>query len=128
MEASYAFAGKKNHPQRCRHFSFILDGARIVSMGINSPKTHPMNLKFNYMNRNKVRISSFVGTHSELNAVMKMGYPDCSGLILINTRINRNDELDCSKPCLGCTDMMGKLGFKAAIYTTKGGDFEMMEF
>ena len=127
-ETSYAFAGRIDHPQRCRHFSFIFDGCKVVSMGINNPKTHPMNLRFNYINRNMVRISSFVGTHSEMNAVMKLGLEDCKGLVLVNTRINRNDELDCSRPCRGCLDMIAKMGFKAVFHTVKGGWFERMEF
>lgn len=97
-------------------------------MGVNSPKTHPMNLRFNYVNRQMHRISSFVGTHSELNAVMKMGYDYCKGLVLVNTRINRRDELDYSRPCPGCTDMIVKLGFKSVFYTDKTGKFESMEF
>lgn len=128
VEMSYAFAGKVEHPQRCRHFSFIIDGGRIVSMGVNSPKTHPMNLRFNYVNRNRTRISSFVGTHSELSAVMKLGRDECKGLVLINTRINRNEQLDCSRPCAGCADLVERMGFKHVIYTAKGGHFEMMSF
>jgi hypothetical protein len=128
VETSYAFAGRKDHPQRCRHFSFIFDGCKIVSMGVNSPKTHPMNLRFNYTNRNRVKISSLVGTHSEMNAVMKFGLWDCRGLLLVNTRVNRNDELDSSRPCPGCMDMISSLGFKAVLHTVKGGWFEIMKF
>lgn len=128
IEVSYAFAGKRPHPQRCRHFSFIMDGLKVVSMGVNSPKTHPLNLRFNYVNRDRDSIASLVGTHSELNAVTKIGRDACRGLVLVNTRINRNDDLDCSRPCPGCTDMIRRLGFRAVFHTVKGGGFEMMDF
>lgn len=97
-------------------------------MGVNSPKTHPLNLRFNYVNRDRDSIASLVGTHSELNAVTKIGRDACRGLVLVNTRINRNDDLDCSRPCPGCTDMIRRLGFRAVFHTVKGGGFEMMDF
>ena len=60
-----------------------------------------------------------VGTHSELNAVIKLGLEDCSGFTMVNTRINRNNKLDYSYPCNGCMDMIKKYGFKKIIYSTK---------
>jgi deoxycytidylate deaminase len=128
IEISYAFAGKRALWQRCRHFSFIFERGRLVSMGINSYKTHPLNLKYNYINKEKHKISSIVGTHSEMSAVIKLGSADFSKLTLINTRINRKNELDYSCPCAGCRDMIGKLGFKNVFYTTKFKKFENLKF
>jgi len=88
---SYALINKHNADLRCSHFSFILDKTRLISIGLNSLKTHPHNLKYNYINKNKEKISDIVGTHSELSAVIKLGEEDCSGLTLVNTRINRNN-------------------------------------
>jgi deoxycytidylate deaminase len=90
---------------------------------MNSAKTHPLNLKYNYINKQKDRISDIVGTHSELSAVLKLGYEDCGGLTIINTRINRRNELDYSRPCIGCMDMLTQLGFKRIFYTTKDKTF-----
>lgn len=123
IEISYALAGKHRSTHRCRHFSFIYDRNSLISVGMNNPKTHPLNLKYNYINKQKDRISDIVGTHSELNAVIKLGYESCDGLTIINTRINRLNEIDYSKPCHGCMDMLTKLGFKKIIYTTKDKKF-----
>jgi deoxycytidylate deaminase len=123
VEISFALCGKRQVSQRCRHFSFILDGNRILSIGINNPKTHPYNLKFNYINKQKNRISDIIGTHSEMNAVLKYG-KKCKNLILINTRINRKNELDYSKPCFGCFEMINSLGFKTVYYTNKDKSFD----
>ena len=90
IEVSYALINKHNADLRCRHFSFILDRNKIISIGLNSLKTHPKNLKYNYVNKLNQNISDIVGTHSELSAVIKLGEEDCSGLTLVNTRINRN--------------------------------------
>jgi len=122
IEVSHALAGKRKSVHRCRHFSFILDGNRILSIGINNPKTHPYNLNFNYINKQKTRISDIVGTHSELSAVLKYG-KDCKNLTLVNTRINRNNEIDYSKPCCGCFDMIISMGFKKVYYTNREKTF-----
>lgn len=126
IEVSYALAGKCGHNKRCKHFSFILKNKRIVSIGINSPKTHPLNLRYNYINKQRHKISEVVGTHSELRAVIKLGLEDYRGYTLVNTRINRKHELDYSFPCNGCMEMIRELGFDKVLYTTKTGEFECL--
>ena len=126
IEVSYALINKHNADLRCRHFSFILDRSRIISIGLNSPKTHPLNLKYNYVNKNNQKISNIVGTHSELSAVIKLGEEDCSGLTLVNTRINRNNELDFSAPCSGCCDMIQQLNFKNVYFSNIQGKFDKL--
>ena len=126
IEISYALAGRCSHNKRCKHFSFILKNKRIVSIGMNSPKTHPLNLKYNYINKQRHKISEVVGTHSELRAVIKLGLDDYKGYTLVNTRINRNHDLDYSFPCNGCMEMIKELGFDRVIYTTKYGEFECL--
>jgi deoxycytidylate deaminase len=126
VEVSYALINKHSADLRCRHFSFILQRNRIISIGLNSTKTHPLNLKYNYINKNKEKISDIVGTHSELNAVIKLGEEDCSKLTLINTRINRNNLLDYSAPCNGCSDMIKQLNFQNVFYSTNNGNFKKM--
>lgn len=128
VEISYAFAGKKHFKQRCKHFSFIFDRSKLVSVGLNSYKTHPLNLKYNYINKDQDKISSIVGTHSEMSAVIKLGEKSCQGLTIVNTRINRKNELDYCFPCSGCLDMIKKLGFKSVIFTNKIKEFEKIEF
>jgi deoxycytidylate deaminase len=128
VEVSYALINKHNADLRCRHFSFVLDKNKIVSIGLNSLKTHPKNLKYNYVNKLNENISDIVGTHSELSAVIKLGEEDCSGLTLVNTRINRNDELDFSAPCSGCCDMIKQLNFKNIYFSNNMGFFDRLNF
>jgi deoxycytidylate deaminase len=126
IEVSYALINKHNADLRCRHFSFILDRNRIISIGLNSPKTHPLNLKYNYVNKNNEKISNIVGTHSELSAVIRLGEEDCSKLTLVNTRINRNNMLDFSAPCNGCCDMIQQLNFKNVYFSNVQGKFDKL--
>jgi hypothetical protein len=123
IEMSFALYGRHRHRQRCKHFSFIYDKNKLLSIGINSPKTHPLNLKYNYLNKQKNKISHIVGTHSELSAVIKMGFDCCEGLILVNTRINRKNEIDYSFPCNGCMEMIKELKFSKIFYTSKDKKF-----
>lgn len=57
-----------------------------------------------------------VGIHSEMDAVLKLGYTDCAGLTMINTRIDRNHQLAMSCPCKGCMHMLSQLNFKKIFY------------
>lgn len=126
VEISFALINKHQADLRCRHFSFILDKNKIISIGLNSLKTHPKNLKYNYVNKLNQNISDIVGTHSELSAVIKLGKEDCRGLSLINTRINRNNLLDFSAPCSGCCDMIKQLNFDNIYYSNSNGKFDKL--
>lgn len=126
IELSFALSGKHKYGQRCRHFSFIYEKNKLLSIGLNNPKTHPLNLKFNYINKQKHKISHMVGTHSEMNAIIKLGQKNYEDLVLINTRINRKNEIDYSCPCNGCMEMLFSLGFKKVYFTTKNKNFELL--
>ena len=67
-----------------------------------------------------------VGTHSEMNAIIKLGQKNYEDLVLINTRINRKNEIDYSCPCNGCMEMLFSLGFKKVYFTTKNKNFELL--
>ncbi len=124
---SFALAGKHKYSPRCKHFSFIFQKNKLLSIGTNSPKTHPLNLKYNYINKQNHNISDIVGTHSEMNAVIKLGsIKSCEGLIIVNTRINKNKELDYSHPCNGCMNMLLDFKFEKIYYTTKDKKFKMI--
>lgn len=126
-KTSIRLARKMGVWTRCRHFSFVFDGTRLVSIGTNSRKTHPLNLDFEYVSRKHKKISGVVGTHSELKATLKAGMSKCRGLTLVNTRVNRNGRLDNSRPCRGCMDMIRKLGFNEVFYTDGEGKFRKLE-
>jgi deoxycytidylate deaminase len=120
-EISYALL-KKHGNYRCKHFSFIFHKNRILSIGFNNPtKTHPKNKKIGFFNRKGEDISDTVGVHSELSAILKLGEEDCSKFTIINTRINRNNHIDFSKPCAGCSSLLSQLNFKKIYYSTSNG-------
>jgi len=123
-ELSVALAPKHSSDLRCRHFSFILNKRKILAIGFNNQKTHPFNLKYKFVNRKNIPINDLVGTHSELNALIKLGTDDVEGLTLVNTRVNRKGDIDFSMPCTGCQSFLTTLNFKKIFYSTKDGNFE----
>lgn len=126
-EASLALAERRGVWHRCRHFSFLFDGGRLLSVGLNSRKTHPRNLLYSYVGKDGADISPMVGTHSEMSAIRRTRAGECRGATLVNTRINRRGEFDYSRPCRGCLDMMRGLGLREAFYTGADGGFVSME-
>jgi deoxycytidylate deaminase len=117
-EISFALL-KKHGNYRCKHFSFIFNKNRLISIGFNNPnKTHPKNLKIGFFNRKGEDISHTIGVHSELSAILKLGEEDCSKYTLVNTRINRNLKLDFSRPCNGCCSLLSQLNFKKIYFST----------
>jgi len=126
IQISYELSEKIGRKKRNKHFSFILSKNKILAIGINNSKTHPLNLKYNYVNRKKNKISEMIGTHSEMNAVLKLK-KSCEGLVMVNTRINKKNELAYSKPCNGCLDLIKKLKFDQVFYINKNKKFENLQ-
>lgn len=105
-----------NHGVKTFHVTFILNKNKILSIGINNPKTHPKTLKYDYWDD--------VGVHSELSAVIKLGKEDCSNYTFINIRLKKDGTVASSKPCRGCQDMLNQIGFKKIFFTNDLGKFE----
>ena len=121
-----AFAFDKNlFPKNCLHLSCIFYKGRIVSIGQNSKKTHPTNLRNPKINKDGVDISSFRGTCSELktikNIINTTNIP-ISKSILVNIRINKNNKIRNSKPCSSCQKLLSYYQFSKIIYSS--GDNE----
>jgi deoxycytidylate deaminase len=126
-EISYALLDKHGD-YRCKHFSFIFHKNRLLSIGINNPnKTHPKNLEIGFFNRKGEDISTTIGVHSELSAILRLGEEDCSKFTIVNTRINRNNQIDFSKPCGGCTSLIKQLNFKKIYYSSNSNNFMKLE-
>lgn len=100
-----------------KHFTFILNKNKIVSTGINlGYKTHPESKELGYR---------FDAIHSEFHAVIRYrgNEKDFSRLTLVNTRLNHLKQLDMSKPCPICQDLIKSLGFRKVYYTDYNGNF-----
>lgn len=107
--------------KRCKHVAFILKGKRVLAVGVNSSKTHPLakQLKF----QTKYTESQC----AELNACLKLGLthrdglPDFSTMIMVIVRVNNDGSLGLSQPCKGCQHLLAQCGFKKVYYSNANG-------
>ena len=96
--------------RRKKHCSVILYKGKVLSIGTNVFKTHPMA---------KMKGYKFEERHSELDAYLKIKTPQ-SGMILVNMRFNKDGELRMSRPCGHCLPWCLK-SFDEIWYTTNDG-------
>lgn len=106
------------------HVTFILKGSKIISIGINKPKTHTKNLKFNYYSMIGDDLRDKVGLHSELSAIIRGGKEDYSKYTFLVIRMNANNELLMSKPCPGCISALDQVGYRKIFYSNSIGEIE----
>lgn len=112
-----------NFPLRCQHFSFIFYKNTLVSVGRNSPKTTPINILNQPLNRENV--IHYKGSCAEWNSVNRLKnltnipFNKC---ILINTRINRNGEIAYARPCLFCCNLLRFIDLRGVYYTGYSGE------
>ena len=105
----FAYAKCLEIPRRKKHCSIILHKRKIVAVGINRFKTHPLAVKHGYL---------FGEVHSELDALLKC---DKRGdLELWNFRFNRFGQMRMSRPCPKCLPWCAKI-FDRIYFTTEDG-------
>jgi hypothetical protein len=101
-----------------KHVSLIYHKNKLVSIGTNVFKTHPLANKYGYI----------IGcVHSELDAFNKLPKKykkDLRKLKLVNIRMNRFEQLRNSKPCKHCLPWCIEM-FDDIWYTTDTG-FELL--
>lgn len=114
------------HSIRSFHVSFLLRRSKILSIGINSARTHPVNLKNKKFNRDGKDISSEKLCCSELICINKsknqnINYGKCK---MINVRITRENKLGLAAPCFSCQSLINHYKIKSVFFTTDAGKFE----
>lgn len=123
-----AFAFDKNlFPGRNLHLSFLIYKGRIISIGQNSKKTHPMNLKNRKISKDGVDISGIRGTCSELSSLkqlVRLTNIPSTKCQMINIRINKNNEIRMSRPCYSCLRLLAFYDITDVCYSNEKGGFE----
>lgn len=105
-----------SHPvYRHRHYTFVMQGNKIVGVGVNKICTHPLS-----NNRFKM-------LHSELAALITLDIPlpqiNGKNYWLVNVRVLRNGKFSMSKPCKSCQMLIQEVGFSKVIYSDWEGKF-----
>lgn len=120
LEKFQAIAWKKlSRKNRCYHIAFIFKKNRILSIGLNSKKTHPKIKEYGY--------EDFSRLHAELSACIRFGQNDCKKYSIAVLRIDRNGKLNQSKPCDCCSNVIRQLKFKKVYFTNSKGEWELYE-
>ena len=85
----------------------------IVSIGMNSYKTHPL----------MAARTEWPFLHAEQHAIIRAGVDNCEGLDLYIARVLKNNDLALSKPCDVCTELIKDVGIKNVYYSTDAKKF-----
>lgn len=103
---------------------------RIVSVGMNSMKSHPLQAKYR-------KNPHAIFLHSEIaaikNALRELEVDDLSKCDLYITRVKRPNAFTkkfvwgLAKPCPGCERAIAEFGIRRVIYTCDNGDYEVVE-
>lgn len=118
VRRSFKLLEKVQHDGQ-RHFSFILDGNDVLSIGVNNPrKTDPIALthyKYHYAHAEAIAIKRFIFPPIELK-----------GMSMVNIRISKNGSLCLSKPCNGCQRFLAAFELREIWFSTSEGCFEIL--
>jgi len=102
---------------RTFHATFVLNKNKIISIGINSNKTHPEIEKYKYNHE--------VGIHSELDAILKLNkISKINNYTFVNIRLKKDKTVANSKPCAGCQVLLNRINYKKFLYSTDNEKFE----
>lgn len=103
------------------HFSFILDGKKILSMGhAQSFKTSPLAKKYGHR---------YSAIHSELHAIRRFPLPvsELRNCTMVNIRFLKNGRLAMARPCIYCQSLLADFEVGELYYTNYIGEFEKYE-
>mgnify|MGYP001560508936 CR=1 FL=1 len=125
-----AFAFDKNQfPGRTLHLSFIVYKKRIVTIGQNTKKTHPINLKNRKISKEGIDISKLCGTCGEwaaLRSLKNLTNIPAKKCSLINIRINKLNEIRMSRPCHSCISLLTFFNLDKIYYSNNQGQFQKL--
>ena len=116
-EIGYALVPSNRKDSIFFHVAVIFQRNKILSIGQNSFKTHPIAKKYGHKG---------CCTHAEASAIIRHGIEDCTGLNMAVLRIDRRNNLTISKPCSSCRQLLGDCNLRNIYYTNKKGEWEKL--
>jgi len=98
---------------RCSHVSALYYKKRLLSLGVNQTKTHPLSFRLSGLEHKKY-------LHAEINCLKNTG-GDLRKSTLYVVRVDRNGRLAQSKPCKFCEGYIKERGVGRVVYSIDGG-------
>lgn len=98
-------------------------GNKIVSIGYNQNKTHPLQQQYN-----KYRGFNCSNTiHAEIDCIIAARYVNLTGAIMYIWRYDKSGNATMCKPCKACMNAITDFGIKAVYYTNYQGAIECLK-
>ena len=101
------------------HIAFLVKKNKIVKIGWNRKRTHPEISKHPYHD-------GYVGTHAELDVILKSGLEDLNDHSMIVLRVDRKGRLANSKPCPGCLSLIKSYSLNNVYFSNTEGQIEKL--
>jgi len=101
------------------HIAFLVKKNKIIKIGWNRKRTHPEISKHPYHD-------GYVGTHAELDVILKSGLEDLNDHSMIVLRVDRKGRLANSKPCPGCLSLLKSYNVEEVFYSDTEGKIEKL--
>ena len=115
-----------DYPLRCQVFSFGWVKSRLIAVGRNQDKTHPLNL-INVLRFDTGEIHRNKLTCAELNLCQKLKRTTnipFDKITIVNLRLDKNRKVKMSRPCNSCRSLISYCSPKALYYTDDNGNFQ----
>ena len=125
VEIAYALFKPTEHEHRVFVACLCWRKNRLVQVGINQDKTHPINARYNPLicRRTGRIITENKGVCAELDCFLnlkkKTNY-NFRDLSIINVRIDRKMEIKNSRPCSSCSSLINYVSPRELWYSTGG--------
>ena len=107
---------------RSRHAAILTINNKIISIGINKSKTHPLQKKYS-------RHPSLTAIHAEIDCLSRVDKDSLDGhrTTLYIAMINPDGSPHLSCPCSGCSKAINDYNIDRIIYTTNDGIAERIK-
>ena len=101
------------------HIAFLVKKNKITKIGWNRKRTHPEIAKHPYH-------EGYVGTHAELDVILKSGEDNLEDHSMIVLRVDRKGRLANSKPCPGCLSLIKSYSLNNVYFSNTEGQIEKL--
>jgi hypothetical protein len=116
------------HKVRTFHVSVVFNKHRVVAIGVNSHKTHPLNKKNPKIGSDGTFNAKETGGQcSELSACIRLSKRTnikAARCNMVNIRVMKDGALGNSKPCQSCQNLLKFFNFDKIYYSNEYGQFE----
>lgn len=110
-----------NHSLRSKHAAILVEKKKIISIGINKMKSHPVQKQF-------TRDPELAYIHAEVDCLKSISKLNVKRATLYVVRVNKNGNLAESCPCDGCKKLIQSIGISRLVYSIDGGIIENVKF